>query len=888
MISKGNKYFAFISYKREDEGWAKWIQEELENYHLPVTLNGRADLPSKFRPVFRDVDELKAGNLPEQIYDALSDSTYLIVICSPKAAKSKWVNKEIADFIEIGKAKGVDNVRNIFPFIVAGHPHAQNQDEECFPKSLLDLPDSKELVGGNINEGGNVNENGRDKAFVKVMAGMLPNVAFDELWNRYEHDKAEKERREREEREKFLRIQSRLVGEKAINIQNNTSLAQRIALEVLPKDLSNPDRPLTIEAERALRQSSVQCEMVLKGHRLGVSDIAFTSDAKQLASIANDFTIKIWDTDTGTLINTISCDHPFGHCITYSPDNKYLLAVFSDEVMIIWDVETGSIINSLDLNQIPNIPKGVHSIACDSTFEKVALAEFGGIHVISFVTDQVYSFEVNNPKSITFSPDGRYLVATSANGINFWDFVEGDTANMNLSDGIDPRVSQIAFSSDGRQVVFVFDNIIGLLDISDGSNVQTFGKSDSLYVGVSFCNDDKYIATISEEGIIMIWDVKTLTEVSANYEEIPDVIHHDVNKVVFSSKGNLVGVVSEGKNIVVKSILSPFVYQIFKEPTHKIGDISCSPNGKFLVDANRVEPFELSIWDIEKEKIVHRLSGHSERIFSVAYSHDGDFIVSGSYDSTIRIWETKTGNCVKIIDACTKNEDSLHAPVGAVVFSPNNNYIASGLYSGEVVIWDIKSEKILHILQGGNPQRGVSFNPKGDRIIAGGVNQEIKMWDVQSGNLVMTLKGHTGAITAVEYSPNGKYIVSASDDKSIICWDADNGSIQWQLRGPERGISCLSYSLDGNYIAATTDDVDYPVIVCDSKTGRILVAYKGLMAPAESVTFCPDSRHIVSAGIDGSIIIWDFAPLQELIDRTHDRFEGKPLTQEERVKYYLE
>ena len=887
MTTKGNKYFAFISYKREDEEWARWIQHELENYHLPVTLNGREDLPSKFRPVFRDVDELKAGNLPEQIYDALSGSTYLVVICSPNAAKSKWVNKEISDFIEIGKAKGIDNVRNIFPFIIGGHPHAKIHDEECFPQALLNLPDSKELVGGNINEGGNVNENGRDKAFVKVMAGMLPNVAFDELWNRYEYDKAEKERKEREEREKFLRIQSRLVGEKAINIQNNTSLAQRIALEVLPKDLSNPNRPLTIEAERALRQSSVQCEMILEGHRLGVSDIAFTSDAKQLASIANDFTIKIWDTDTGTLINTIPCNHPFGHCITYSPDNKALLAVFSDEVMVIWDVETGSIINSLDLNKI-NIPKGVHSIACDSTFEKVALAEFGGIHVISFLTDQVFSFEVNDPKSIAFSPDGRYLVATSADGINFWDFEEGDTANMNLSDGIDPRVSQIAFSSDGKRVVFVFDNIIGLLEISDGSNVQTFGKSDSLYVGVSFCNDDKYIATISEEGIIMIWDVKTLTEVAANYEEIPDVIHHDVNKVVFSSKGDLVGVVSEGNYIVVKNTLSPFVCQIFKDSSRIIGGISCSPDGKYIVDTNRKDPFDLSIWNIGKGEIVHRLSGHSDRIFSVAYSHDGDFIVSGSYDSTIRIWETKTGNCVKILDACSKNKDSLHAPVGAVVFSPNNDYIASGLYSGEVVIWDIKSDKILHILQGGNPQRGVSFNPKGDRIIAGGVNQEIKMWDVHSGNSVMTLKGHTGTITAVKYSPNGKYIVSASDDKSIICWDADNGSIQWQFRGPERGFSCLSYSPDGNYIAATTDDVNYPVIVCDSKTGKILVAYKGLMAPAESVAFCPDSRHIVSAGIDGSIIIWDFTPLQELIDRTHDRFEGKPLTQEEKVKYYLE
>ena len=118
------------------------------------------------------------------------------MICSPNAAKSQWVNKEIADFIEIGKAKGIDNVRNIFPFIICGHPHAKNHNEECFPQVLLNLPDSLEV----------------------------------------EHDKAEKERKEREERERFLRIQSRLVGEKAINIQNNTSLAQRIALEVLPKD----------------------------------------------------------------------------------------------------------------------------------------------------------------------------------------------------------------------------------------------------------------------------------------------------------------------------------------------------------------------------------------------------------------------------------------------------------------------------------------------------------------------------------------------------------------------------------------------------------------------------------------------------------------------------
>lgn len=882
MNDKKNKYFAFISYKREDEEWAVWFHHELENYHLPTTLNGRDDLPTTFRPVFRDVDELKAGNLPEQIYNALADSTYLIVICSPNSATSKWVNKEILDFIKIGQTKGIDNVKNIFPFIVDGTPHSKNKSEECFPQALLDLPQNHERIGGNINE------SGRDKAFVKVMAGMLPNVTFDELWNRYEHDKAEKERKEREEREKFLRIQSRLVGEKVMSLQNNTSLAQRVALEVLPKDLSNPNRPLTIEAERSLRQSSIRRKMTLRGHRLGVSDIAFTSDAKQMASISSDFTIKIWDTDTGTLINTIPCNHPFGNCISYSPDDKALLAIFSDETMVIWDVETNSIINSLDLSQIPEIPKGIHEIACDSNLENVALASFGGVHILSFSADQVFSCELDNPKSITFSPDGRYLVATSAEGINLWDFVEGDTANMQLSQGVEPVVSRSAFSSDGKRLVFVFDNIIGLLDLAEGSNVQTFGKSDTRYVGVSFCNDDKCIATISEEGILIIWDLNTLTEVSADYEEIHGVFFNDISKVVFSPKGNLVGVVSEGYNIVVKSVISLFVYKIFKESNQRIGDISYSPDGKYLVAANREEPFNLSIWDIENEKIVHKLSGHSDRVFSVAYGYEGDFVASSSYDSTIRIWDTGTGNCIKIFDARSIDKDRSHAPVGAVALSPNNEYIVGGLYSGKVVIWDFKSKDIVHILNNSLPIRNISFSPKGDKIVVGGVYQEAQVWDIQSGDVVLTLKGHTKCINSVIYTPDGSHILSVSDDNTIICWDAETGDRVWQVLNIDRPITSIAVNNEGTYVVAVSEDVNYPLFICDLKTGKILVSYHGMFIQAESVAFSPNGRHIASGGIDGTIIVWDFPPLQELIDNAIEYYKNKPLTQEERLMYYLE
>ena len=175
MTEENNQYYAFISYKREDESWAKWLQKKLEHYKLPANLNGRADIPKELRPIFRDTSELMPGNLPQQLHDALAQSKYLIVICSPNSAQSEWVNKEIDDFISMGKSE------NIIPFIVGGTPFASNPAEECYPQAIRNLPADRELLGANINE------MGRDAAAIKVVARMI-GLKFDALWQRYERD----------------------------------------------------------------------------------------------------------------------------------------------------------------------------------------------------------------------------------------------------------------------------------------------------------------------------------------------------------------------------------------------------------------------------------------------------------------------------------------------------------------------------------------------------------------------------------------------------------------------------------------------------------------------------------------------------------------------------
>lgn len=170
----GYKYYAFISYKREDEKWAKWIQRQLEYYRLPsVVRKENPSLPQYIRPVFRDKTDLKGGGrLADNLKGELHSSRHLIVVCSPNSVKSEWVNKEVEDFIASGR------VGDIIPFIVGGEPHSKNPANECFPEALRNLPPEDELLGVNVKEGG------KRQAFVKLVARML-DVEFDTLWQRY-------------------------------------------------------------------------------------------------------------------------------------------------------------------------------------------------------------------------------------------------------------------------------------------------------------------------------------------------------------------------------------------------------------------------------------------------------------------------------------------------------------------------------------------------------------------------------------------------------------------------------------------------------------------------------------------------------------------------------
>jgi len=176
-VNNNYKYKAFISYSHHDEHWAKWLHGALESYHVPRKLVGTTvgglKVPARIRPVFRDRDELSsASNLGDTVKQALQDAENMIVVCSPAAAASFWVNEEIRYFASLGRQK------QIFCVIVDGQPPGPGVSSTCFPEALAEIG-LHEPLAADVRKWAD----GKHLSKLKLVSGML-GLPLDQLRRR--------------------------------------------------------------------------------------------------------------------------------------------------------------------------------------------------------------------------------------------------------------------------------------------------------------------------------------------------------------------------------------------------------------------------------------------------------------------------------------------------------------------------------------------------------------------------------------------------------------------------------------------------------------------------------------------------------------------------------
>jgi WD40 repeat protein/tRNA A-37 threonylcarbamoyl transferase component Bud32 len=566
---------------------------------------------------------------------------------------------------------------------------------------------------------------------------------------------------------------------------------------------------------------SDESSQTLAGHAHMVPCVVFGPDGRYIASGSLDKTIKIWNGETGTEIKTLHAD-AWVYCLSFSPDGRYLVSGDSAAKIKIWESHSGHQIMNVERGEI-----GVSALAYSPNGQQIAYraasGEFGVLNI--HTGEDSFAFRIPGgrkpPRMVRFSSDGKWILTDGSQGeIQIVDATKGNVHRI-IRDSNGTHMKTALFTQDGKNVVSGDSaGAIRKWDIDRGTELMSIRAHRGQIISLSCPPDGTILASGGLDGLVKIWSMPGGAELGVLNGHARDVMsvafHPDGRRVVSTDSAGAIKLwVTDGDR--ERRVLQ----------CHE-GLVRCmtfSPDSRFVASCG-IWDSRITIWETKTGAAVSELAGHEEPVCSVAYSPDGQSIVTGSDDTTVRIWESETG---KHITTLSGHSDT---------------------------VWS------------------VAFTPDGKRVVSGGADKTIRVWDAATRAEMLTLRGHEEAICSISVSPDGTRVASSSVDGTARLWDLCNGKEVDLLRKHNGWIECIAFSPDGKQIICVGCTLKDGVSVGPlaelwnlNRREEVLTLH-GHCGGITNVDFSPDGRRIVTASLDDTVRVWDASTGFEIMAMT--------------------
>ena len=547
----------------------------------------------------------------------------------------------------------------------------------------------------------------------------------------------------------------------------------------------------------------------------GVSCLAFSPDGKTLVSGNKRHHLTLWDMTTGEPLRTFNSDYQYEvYSVAFNPDGKTLVSGHDNGLICLLETATGksshyffniwgegsSLLVPYHVGKI----RGLAYSPDGKTLASMCNYDGAAVHLWEATTGKyiklLYSVEaeMDSVESIAFSPDGRTLAIGFVTGwIGLWDTMKTDATPKYFDDQDQHRwdVFSLAFSPDGNMLASCGrdsnrDNTVRLWDMKTRKLLRTFtGHKDGVF-SVAFSPDGKTIASSSKEAV-HLWNVEGEKQLNSI------ITHAAIMRMRFSPDGRTLAI-RDANNIARLSDTKtgkPITTLIGN--TGYVFNVGFSPDGQTIATGS--ENNTIRLWDTKTGKSLKTLIGHKGKVIDVDFSPDGKTLAS-SGDDGVHLWDTRTS------EHLLRLSESKHLHVA---YSPDGEILVTKSWGGDYHLWDTRTDELRRTFA--KPKHGVGpivFNPDGQVLaLLRDEDKNYSVWNIKADALIcsLTVPVTKRILWGKAFSPDGSMLSTGMVDMApsgerqdtVWLWDTTTGEHIRTLTGHLNTITCVAFSPDG-------------------------------------------------------------------------------------------
>ncbi len=572
-----------------------------------------------------------------------------------------------------------------------------------------------------------------------------------------------------------------------------------------------------------------------------IFDLKFSPDGQLLAAGGTDGRVHIWEVDTGRKRFLLAGHTGWIRTLCFSNDGKYLATGSGDHTVRVWDVGTGECLHILNGHQdIIWLLYFAPNSSIVASIDRLRV-----INVWWLKRQQpVFSLKITDLTIWNGTLDlskGR-LVTVNPEGINIRSLWQSGSRMIAIPDR--KAVKKIILSTDKKYLWgLTFGTEVYCWDIETGELVAELIGHSSRVFDLSFTPDGQKIVTTSKE-CIRVWNALTMTCLQSIYPQqstLSAAIHNSGKTIVIASSNGVVQLweIDRGECLMnFSGRTMRFLTAIFSEDNRQTkGIIAGRDDGailSWLYTAQNTTP--------NREYL-----GHNDIVRSIAISPDNTKLVSGSHDTTVRLWDILSGECLAVMTT----HDYW---VSRVIFLDDINIISCG-EDGKICHWNLITKKV-NILPTNTQYwlMGVGASVDGKIITAGYNNNSIELFDFAT-KTTHTINSQGNRIRFMSFSQDLQHLVTLSDDGLLsLCDYQQLTCVKTYLVGGRDWIG-LSFLPQDNGKVAIAGRAG--IQIWDIVNGRCIRELLGHTAPVCSIDFTSNGEYLLSSSEDGTVKLWD-------------------------------